>query len=92
MGNGQREVGQLEGLDWAKRPKRLPVFFTRGVVDRVPEKHEGMYALMGRLMYGSGMRLSECCALRVQDVDFGMHWLLVQSVSAAKVPCTSLSP
>ena len=27
------------------------------------------YALMARLMYGAGLRVMECCQLRVKDVD-----------------------
>ena len=30
----------------------------------------GIYRLMARLLYGTGMRLMECVRLRVKDVDF----------------------
>ena len=29
-------------------------------------------------MYGSGLRLMECCRLRVKDLDFGMNEILVR--------------
>ncbi len=38
----------------------------------------GAYALMASLMYGSGLRLMECCRLRVKDVDFGRNQLTVR--------------
>ncbi len=37
------------------------------------------FGLMARLMYGTGMRLKECCRLRVKDVDFHRHQLTVRA-------------
>ena len=34
--------------------------------------------LMGRLMYGAGLRLIECCQLRVKDLDFVRGQLTVR--------------
>jgi integrase len=31
---------------------------------------EGLYGLIARLLYGTGMRLMECTQLRIKDVDF----------------------
>jgi site-specific recombinase XerD len=31
-----------------------------------------------RLIYGSGLRLMECVRLRVKDIDFGRHELIVR--------------
>jgi integrase len=36
------------------------------------------YGLMARLMYGAGLRLLECCRLRVKDVDLGRNTLTVR--------------
>src|SRR5438105_1839771 len=33
---------------------------------------------MARLMYGAGLRLMECCRLRVKDVDLARHPLTVR--------------
>jgi integron integrase len=39
---------------------------------------------MARLMYGTGMRLMECVRLRVADVDFGQHLIVVRDGKGAK--------
>lgn len=62
-----------------KRPKyrkKMPVVFTHDEAMSVirligPE----MQRLMAKLMYGAGLRLMECCNLRVKDFDFGMQEL-----------------
>lgn len=36
-------------------------------------------SLMSKLMYGSGLRLMECCRLRVKDIDFGMNEIMVRA-------------
>jgi len=38
----------------------------------------GEYALIGGLLYGSGLRLLECLTLRVKDLDFPRHQLIVR--------------
>lgn len=35
--------------------------------------------LMGLLLYGAGLRLMECCRLRVKDIDFSRNELLVRA-------------
>ena len=42
------------------------------------------YSLMVKLMYGAGLRLMECCRLRIKDVDFGMHEILVRDGKGGK--------
>jgi integrase len=36
-------------------------------IDRLDTREP--YAVMARLMYGAGLRLLECCRIRVKDVD-----------------------
>ena len=47
----------------------------RRLLSAVPE---GPYRLMIELMYGSGLRLLECCRLRVKDVDFERGQIVVR--------------
>jgi site-specific recombinase XerD len=54
----------------AKRAKRVPVVMTPEEVWRVLDALDGVCRLAGMLMYGSGLRLSECIGLRVHDLDF----------------------
>ena len=45
---------------------------------------EGVQHLMASLLYGTGMRLMECVRLRVQDVDFNYHQLVVRDGKGQK--------
>ncbi len=74
----------------AKRPQRLPSVLTRSEVVLVLERMEGTYSLMARLLYGTGMRLMECCRLRVKDVDFGQREILIREGKGAKDRVTML--
>jgi integron integrase len=69
----------LDGLVRAKRPHRLPIVLTRDEVRAVLERLDGTPRLMAYLLYGAGLRLLECCRLRVQDVDFGASQVIVRS-------------
>jgi integron integrase len=72
-------LGDLGGFVRAKRPKRLPVVLTKDEVSQLLGELKGCYALMGSLLYGTGMRLMECLHLRVQDIDFGYGIIVVRS-------------
>jgi integrase len=62
----------------AKRPERLPVVLSIDEVRAVFDRMDGVYRLMAELMYGSGLRLLECCRLRVMDVDFDRGQIVVR--------------
>lgn len=80
---------ELPALDAvrAKRPKRLPVVLSRNEVrcllDAVSGAR-GVYQTMARLMYGSGMRLMECCRLRIKDIDQARRQLVVREAKGDK--------
>ena len=63
----------LDGLVRAKSPQRLPVVLTREEVRTVLGQLDGVPRLMAVLLYGAGLRLLECCRLRIQDVDLGRN-------------------
>src|SRR6266446_3703331 len=72
------DVPWLDGLVRAKRPERLPVVLTREEVRAVIQRLEGVLRLMAYLLYGAGLRVLECCRLRVQDVDFATNQIVVR--------------
>lgn len=61
----------------AKRSKTVPTVLTKTEVNVVLSKMTGMCGLMAKLLYGSGLRLNECVQLRVKDIDFGQHQIIV---------------
>lgn len=68
----------LDGVLRAKRPHHVPVVLSPGEVRDVLDRMTGVTGLMAALLYGSGLRLLECCRLRVQDLDFARHEIVVR--------------
>ena len=73
------ELGWLDGVERARRPKRLPVVLTPAEVAAVLARMEGTAWLIASLLYGSGLRLLECLRLRVKDVDLARREIRVRS-------------
>jgi integron integrase len=63
------EIGRISTIPRAQRPKRLPVVFTPAEVHKVLSYLSGTELIMAKLLYGSGLRLTECASLRVKDID-----------------------
>lgn len=83
----------LERLDEvvrAKRPRRLPVVLSRDEVRRLLDALDGVPELIARLMYGSGMRLMEALRLRVKDLEFDRHRVIVRAGKGGKDRVTVL--
>lgn len=72
-------VGLIHGVERAKRPRRLPVVLSYEEVRSVLSQLSGVPRLCGVLMYGSGLRVSECVALRAKDVDFDRFEITVRA-------------
>jgi len=79
-----RSLDGLGDFVRAKRPKRLPVVLERSEVARLLQGIEGTQHLMAGLLYGTGMRLMECVRLRVQDVDFAYHQIVIRDGKGQK--------
>ena len=72
----------LEGrIDAARssREPRIPVVLTRAEVAALLPLIDGQAGLIVRLLYGSGLRITEAVRLRVLDVDFGYRQITVRS-------------
>ena len=50
----------------------------------------GTSQLMAKLLYGSGLRLLECLRLRVKDLDFGQHQIIVRETKGNQDRVTML--
>jgi len=68
----------------AKRAKHLPVVLSKREALEVLEELSGVHKLIAGLLYGSGLRVSECLRLRIQDLDFDRGEILVRSGKGAK--------
>lgn len=83
---------KLEELDFklAGKARRLPTVFSPTEVKAVIDNLTDEYQLLAKLMYGSGLRISESIRLRVKDIDFGMQQLIVRSGKGDKDRITLL--
>jgi len=68
----------LDDLVRAKTPARIPVVLTPTEVREVLDRMQGVPRIMATLLYGTGMRLLECCRLRVKDIDFDRNQIHVR--------------
>lgn len=68
----------------AKRPEQLPVVFTHGEAKAILANLSGVPLLVGSLLYGAGLRLTEALHLSVKDIDFGMNLITVRNGKGAK--------
>lgn len=62
----------------ARIGKRLPVVLSREEAIIVLSKLQGEYHLMASILYGGGLRLTECLNLRVKDIDFELNEIVVR--------------
>lgn len=85
-----REIGDLGDVIRARKPKRLPIVMTRKEVKAVLSNLKRDKYLMASIMYGAGLRLSECLRLRVQDIDFDRNEILVRDGKGSKDRITML--
>lgn len=74
----------LDGVVRARARRRLPVVLSPEEVRAVLQRLEGAEALVAGLLYGSGLRLMEALRLRVQDLDFSRHELMVRDGKGGK--------
>ena len=74
----------------AKKPKRLPIVLTKGEVQQVLRRLSGTEYLIGQLLYGSGLRITEAIRLRVQSIDFEQGQILVRDDKGAQDRITML--
>src|SRR5881409_1748890 len=86
----KQEVGWIDQVERAKKPKRIPMVLTRDEVHKIFPHMHGTPRLMAGLLYGSGLRLMECVRLRVKDVDFGYARITVRDGKGAKDRLTML--
>jgi integron integrase len=75
----EKEIGLIQGVVRAKRPRRLPVILTKEEIRRLLGCLQGTPWLMALLLYGAGLRLMECCRLRVKDIDFSRNQIVVRA-------------
>ena len=80
----ERPLAPLASVTWAKRGTHMPVVLSREEVVRVLNHLHGVAWLIAVLLYGGGLRLSECLDLRVKDIDLAGRQVMVRSGKGGK--------
>jgi site-specific recombinase XerD len=79
----KRPLGGIDAIRAAK-PKLVPTVMSKPEVSRVLAALSGSYLLIAQLLYGCGMRISECLRLRVMDIDFDLMQIRIYNSKGNK--------
>ena len=71
--------------------RKIPVVLTQNEVKQIITLLEGVPQLVVKLLYGSGLRITEAVRLRVQDIDFEYKQITVRSGKGNKDRVTTFS-
>jgi integron integrase len=72
----KKDVGQLD-FQHASKPRKIPVVLSTDEASRIINNLKGKKQLIVKILYGSGLRISEAINLRVKDIDFANMGLYV---------------
>jgi len=84
------KVGWIDGIVRARTSEHIPVVLSVDEVARVLGLMNGTEWLICSLLYGSGMRLTECLQLRVKDIGFEYKEIVVRNGKGQKDRVTIL--
>lgn len=79
-----KEFGKIDGVVRAKRKPYIPVVLSREEVDLVIKNIRYPYDLVVKMLYGCGLRLSECMKLRVNNFNFDHGILTIHDGKGGK--------
>ena len=84
------EIGWVDDIVRAKQPQRLPTVMTVEETAAVLAATSGTPGLFLRLLYGTGLRLTEGLRLRVKDIDLKQRQIIVRGGKGDKDRITVL--
>ncbi|MDK2776368.1 MAG: integron integrase [Pseudomonadota bacterium] len=87
----EKPLGDMS-FKFASRPRRIPEVLSSHEISSILSAMTGRDKLIFSLLFGSGLRISECLRLRVKDFDFTNGTLIVRDGKGAKDRVTILSP
>jgi integron integrase len=86
----EKPLGNMQGLKRIQQRHRVPVVLSVEEVRSLLTHMYGTCQLMAQLIYGAGLRVSECIGLRVKDIDFNSKTLNVRDSKGSKDRTTLL--
>lgn len=85
-----KPLGELDFVR-TSRQRYLPTVLTREEIQRVLQHVQGKTALIIQLLYGCGLRISECLRLRVKDINLSHLSVTIHDGKGKKDRVTLLS-
>jgi len=86
----EKPLGKIGSYKRPTRPRRIPTVLSPVEINSLFNATTGLRGFMGRLMYGTGMRVIECVRLRILDVDIfisKLYYVLVKVKKTERCPC-----
>ena len=83
------QLGDINAVR-ARKSQHLPTVLTQDEVMRLLEQLNGLYRIIGQLLYGGGLRLMECLRLRVKEIDFERRTLTLRDTKSNRDRVTCL--
>lgn len=80
----EHDPGTFEGVVRARQSKFIPEVLSVEEMTRLIDNLGGIQWLIGCLLYGTGMRLTEALKLRVKDIDFDRNFIIVRQAKGNK--------
>lgn len=80
----KQPLPRIDGIAPARQSRRVPVILSQGEVRAILRQLEGPIRLCAQLMYGGGLRLTECVTLRIKDVDIDRRELVIRDGKGGK--------
>ena len=80
----EKPLGQIGAYKQSTRPQRIPTVLSQDEVTDLFTEMSGIHGFMARLMYGTGLRVTECVRLRILDLDFAYKQIIVRDSKGKK--------
>jgi integron integrase len=74
----------------AKRSKYLPTVLSKEEILAIIGNLQGTYQLVAKMLYGTGLRLTEVLQLRIKDIDFAHSQIVVRDTKGMESRVTML--
>jgi integron integrase len=73
-----KEIENLLDAVRVKHKRRLPVVLSVKEVEQIFDNMNGLHRLIAMVIYGGGLRLTECLRLRIKDLDLEQNMLIIR--------------
>ncbi len=81
---------ELQSAIRSKIPRKLPTVLSKTEISNIFINLDGIPKLMAQIIYGGGLRLTECLSLRIKDIDFARGCIIIRSGKGNKDRLTIL--